>query len=107
MRTRCSRPLAAMIFLASLAALSSLTIPCARSFAGPTPAQDQNSQFNLEGKITDLSPGKLTVSTEDNIIFHVTYGDKTEIHRKDGTTGSAKDLAEGETITVEGMLTPA
>ncbi|MGH9343871.1 MAG: hypothetical protein ACRD19_08940, partial [Terriglobia bacterium] len=71
------------------------------------PAQDQNSQFNLEGKITDLIPGKLTVSTEDNIIFHVTYSDKTEIHRKDGTEGSAKDLSEGEQIKVNGMLTPA
>ncbi|MGH9352469.1 MAG: DUF5666 domain-containing protein [Terriglobia bacterium] len=107
MKTRCARPLAAMIFLASLTILPPLPPRTARASALLTPAQDQNSQFNLEGKITDLSPGKLTVSTEDNIIFHVTYGDKTEIHRKDGTAGSAKDLSEGEKIKVDGMLTPA
>ena len=71
------------------------------------PAQDQGSKFDLEGKITDLSAGRLTVSTEDNIVFHVTYNDKTAIHRKDGTPGSSKDLAAGEKIKVEGVLTPA
>lgn len=78
-----------------------------RTLAIPAPAQDQGSQFDLEGKITDLSPGKLTVSTEDNIIFHVSYNQKTQIHRKDGTAGSSKDLASGERIKVEGQFSPA
>lgn len=90
------------VLMASLLLLSALGV---RGLSAP--AQDQNSQFNLEGTITELSAGKLTVSTEDNIIFHVTYSDKTEIHRKDGSAGSAKDLAEGEKIKVNGMLTPA
>ncbi|MGH9406093.1 MAG: DUF5666 domain-containing protein [Terriglobia bacterium] len=68
---------------------------------------DQGSKFDLEGKITELSAGKLTVNTEDNIIFQVTYDDKTAVHRKGGTSGSAKDLAAGETIKIEGTLTPA
>lgn len=75
-------------------------------FGLPAQSQGQNSQFTLEGKITNLSAGKATVSTEDNIIFHVAYDEKTQIHRKDGSAGSAKDLAAGETIKVVGMLTP-
>lgn len=71
------------------------------------PQQGQNSSFTLEGKINSLSEGKLTVSTQDNIIFHVTYSDKTEIHRKDGSAGSDKDLAVGEEIKIAGELTPA
>lgn len=69
--------------------------------------QGQDTSFNLEGKINSLSTGKLTVSTQENIIFHVTYSDKTEIHRKDGSAGSAKDLAVGEEIKIAGELTPA
>lgn len=72
----------------------------------PEPQQGQNTSFTLEGKINSLSAGKLTVSTQDNIIFHVTYGDKTEIHRKDGSAGSDKDLAVGEEIKIAGELTP-
>lgn len=66
----------------------------------------QGSSFTLEGKINDTKPGKLTVSTQDNIIFHVTYDDKTQIHAKDGSAGSAKDLTVGEQIKVQGELTP-
>ncbi len=67
----------------------------------------QGMNFNLEGKITEHSAGKLTVSAEDNIIFHVTYDDQTRIYRKDGSTGSAKDLKTGIRIKVEGELSPA
>lgn len=66
--------------------------------------QGQASEFNLEGKITDLSAGKMTVSTQDNIIFHVAYGETTVIHRKDGSAGSPKDLKSGQTIKVKGDL---
>lgn len=107
MKARWVRPLAAIFLLGLFAFLAGLPSQAALPSEFPTPAQDQNSQFNLEGKINDLSSGKLTVSTEDNIVFHVTYDDKTEIHRKDGTAGSAKDLAQGEKIQVKGMLTPA
>jgi len=68
---------------------------------GVTP---QETNFTLEGTITQREPGKLTVSTEENIIFHVVYGEKTEIKRKDGSQGSDKDLAKGVKIKVEGDL---
>jgi hypothetical protein len=67
----------------------------------------QGMNFNLEGKITEHSAGKLTVSAEDNIIFHVTYDDNTRIYRKDGSAGSAKDLKTGIRIKVDGELSPA
>lgn len=107
MKSRWVRPLAAIFFLGLFAFLAEIPSQTGLSSELPIPAQDQNSQFSLEGKINDLSPGKLTVSTEDNIVFHVTYSDKTEIRRKDGTAGSAKDLAQGEKIQVKGMLNPA
>jgi len=69
------------------------------------PSQEMN--FTLEGKISKQAPGKLTISGEGNIIFHVTYNDKTEIKRKDGSAGSAKDLRVGITVRVEGALTEA
>ena len=69
----------------------------------PVPPADE-SDFTLEGKITKQEAGKLTVSTEENIIFHVTYDEKTEVKRKDGSTGSAKDLQVGAVIDVTGKL---
>lgn len=105
MKIRSVRNWAAAAITVSIAGLLLLSVLSAGGLSAP--AQDQNSQFNLEGTITELSAGKLTVSTEDNIIFHVTYSGKTEIHRKDGSAGSAKDLAEGEKIKVDGTLTPA
>lgn len=66
--------------------------------------QDQNSDFNLEGKITDRTANKLTVSTQDNIIFHVTFDEKTPIYRKDGTQGAGADLKVGTSIKVDGSL---
>ena len=68
------------------------------------PPQNQGTNFNLEGKITDQSPGKLTVNMEGNIIMHVAYDAHTEIHRKGGSAGSSKDLKIGALIKVEGEL---
>jgi hypothetical protein len=67
-----------------------------------TPAQD--SSFTLEGKITDMGAGKITVSTTENIIFHVVYSDETVIKKSDGTPGTAQDLHKGLTIAVAGDL---
>jgi hypothetical protein len=61
--------------------------------------------FTVEGKITRLSPGKFTLSTEANIVFHVRYDDKTAIKREDGSKGSAKDFHAGVRVKVEGDLT--
>ncbi len=61
--------------------------------------------FTLEGKITKHDPGKLTISTEANIIFHVRYDEKTEIKRKDGSPGSAKDFRVGIRVKIDGELT--
>lgn len=67
----------------------------------------QGAGFNLEGKITEHTAGKLTVSGQDNMVFHVAYDEKTQIHRKDGSAGTPQDLKVGETIKVEGELNPA
>ena len=64
----------------------------------------QDTNFTLEGKVTERAEGKLTVSTEENIIFHVAYGEKTEIKPKDGSAGTEKDLQKGVKIRVEGEL---
>jgi hypothetical protein len=64
----------------------------------------QESNFTLEGKVTQKSEGKLTVSTEENIIFHVRYDEKTDIRLKDGGQGSDKDLKTGLKVRVEGDL---
>lgn len=60
--------------------------------------------FTLEGKITEAESGKLTINTEENILFHVRYDDKTEIKRADGSEGSAKDLKVGARVHVVGDL---
>lgn len=72
-----------------------------------TSLSPQGMNFTVEGRITRHSAGKLTLSTEENIIFHVRYDDKTEIKRKDGSPGSAKDFRIGVKIMVEGELTEA
>ena len=64
----------------------------------------QESGFTLEGKVTQKTEGKLTVSTEENIIFHVRYDEKTDIRLKDGAQGSDKDLKAGLKVRVEGEL---
>jgi hypothetical protein len=64
----------------------------------------QESTFTLEGKVTEVVKDKLTVSTEDNIIFHVRVDDKTDIKRDDGSAGSEKDLHPGIRVKVAGDL---
>lgn len=100
---------------ALLVLLVALRIACPTAMArGQAAAASQSSNapetipqemgFSLEGKITEHSSGKLTVSTEENIVFHVTYSDKTLIKRADGNAGSAKDLRTGVKIKVDGDL---
>ena len=71
---------------------------------GPLPSSPQDSDFTMEGKITDMSPGKLTINSEDNIIFHVLYNHATEIKKKDGSPGTPQDLRTGLKISVAGNL---
>ena len=86
----CTLPLSKTTLLSPLSAVPTLS------------AQDMN--FTLEGKITEKTAGKLTVSSGENMIFHVLYNDKTEIRKKDGSPGSAQDLHTGLTISVAGDL---
>ena len=72
--------------------------------AAPIPSAQGDNYFTLEGKITDKSAGKLTVSTGENMIFHVVYNDKTEIKKKDGSLGTVQDLHIGLRISVAGDL---
>lgn len=76
-------------------------ILCALTIA-PSP---QAMNFVLEGKITKSSPGQLVVSTQENIVFHVRYDEKTEIKRQDGSEGSSKDFRPGVIVKVDGELT--
>lgn len=70
----------------------------------PAFAARQEMNFTLEGKISKMEPGKLTVSGEGNIFFRVAYNDKTEIKRNDGSAGTPKDFQVGTRIHVEGDL---
>jgi hypothetical protein len=63
--------------------------------------------FTVEGKITRHDPGKLTISSGENIIFRVRYDDKTDIKRSDGNPGTTKELRVGVVVRVEGELTEA
>jgi hypothetical protein len=83
-----------------------LAIPRAASAVlldAPSPGQDA-SRFTLDGKIAEAEAGKFTINTQDNILFHVRYDDKTEIKRADGSEGSAKDLRAGAQVHVVGDL---
>ncbi len=75
---------------------------CVTPLHATPPAQD--SDFSMEGKITEKSAGKLTLSSSDNIIFHVVYSDGTEIRKSDGSSGTAQDLKIGAKISVIGGL---
>jgi hypothetical protein len=66
------------------------------------PVQESESNFTLEGKVIQKSEGKLTISTEQNIVFHVRYDEKTDIRLKDGAQGSDQDLKTGLTVAVPG-----
>lgn len=72
--------------------------------AMPNRSAQDDMNFTLEGKITEKSAGKLTVSSGENMIFHVLYNDKTEIKKKDGSAGTGQDLRTGLTISVAGDL---
>jgi len=91
-----------------------MTVGMARFFATAPPVNatflrvagpPQEMNFTLEGKINRLDQGKFTVSTEENMVFHVRYDDKTEIKRQDGASASAKDLRVGLKVKVDGDLT--
>jgi len=89
-----------LLFLFSL-----LPFTMTRGHVGVQPLHlGQESGFTLEGKVTEKSAGKLTVSTEENIVFHVRYDEKTDIRLKDGGQGSEKDLKTGLKVRVEGDL---
>jgi len=66
---------------------------------------NQAMNFTVEGRINTLDHNKLTVHTEENIIFHVSYDDKTEFKSDDGSPASSKDLRVGLMIKVDGDLT--
>ena len=89
-----------MILLACLAWSSFSEEPLAKSLRA-----GQEMNFTLEGKINSIDHNKLTVHTEENIIFHVSYNDKTEFKSDDGSPASSKDLRVGLKIHVEGDLT--
>ena len=65
----------------------------------------QAMNFTLEGKINSIDHNKLTVHTEENILFHVSYDDKTEFKNDDGSPATSKDLRVGLRIRVEGDFT--
>jgi hypothetical protein len=65
----------------------------------------QAMNFTVEGKINTLGQNKLTLNTEENMLFHVRYDDKTEFKSDDGSPASSKDLRVGLRIKVEGDLT--
>jgi len=90
----------AMILLACLTWSSFSEEPVAKSLRA-----DQATNFTLDGKINSLDHNKLTVHTEENIIFHVSYDDKTEFKSDDGSPASSKDLRVGLKIHVDGDLT--
>jgi hypothetical protein len=89
-----------VMFLASHAWSSSLEAQGGKILRG-----GQAMNFNVEGKINTLDHNKLTLNTEENIIFHVRYDDKTEFKSDDGSPASSKDLRVGLKIRVEGDLT--
>lgn len=83
------------------------------SFSGSAPAeppayfgaQDEVSGFTVEGKISKVEAGKFTVSTEENIIFHVRYDDKTEIKHPDGSAATSKEFRVGAHVKAAGEFT--
>ena len=65
----------------------------------------QGTNFNVEGKINTLGQNKLTLNSEENMLFHVRWDDKTEFKNDDGSPAGSKDLRVGLRIRVEGDLT--
>jgi hypothetical protein len=90
----------AMIFLASCAWGS-----WSEARGAKTLRAGQEMNFTVEGKINTLGQNKLTLNSEENIIFHVRYDEKTEFKSDDGSPAGSKDLRVGLRIRVEGDLT--
>jgi outer membrane lipoprotein-sorting protein len=90
----------ALVFLLSCAWNS-----CSEARAAKTLQDSQAMNFTVEGKINTLDHNKLTVHTEENIIFHVSYDGKTEFKSDDDSPASSKDLRVGLMIKVDGDLT--
>jgi len=78
---------------------------CFEGQAAVTLRGSQAMNFTVEGKINTLDHNKLTVHTEENIIFHVSYDDKTEFKSDNDSPASSKDLRVGLMIKVDGDLT--
>lgn len=87
-----------------LGSLQFFGMPLPASSSTVLMASAQAMNFTVEGKITEKTEGKLTVSSSENIIFHVLYNDKTEIKKKDGSPGTAQDLHIGLSINAAGDL---
>jgi hypothetical protein len=89
------------------ALLIALVLPLALPEANvsrPSLTLAQEMNFTVAGKITRHEGSKLTLNTEANIILHVTYNEKTEITRADGSSASSRDLQVGKNIHVDGDL---
>jgi Tfp pilus assembly pilus retraction ATPase PilT len=99
------------LFPALLLVLMFLFISSARlpqsGGSGVALAAPQQSAFTVEGKITEISAGKFTVNSDQNMIFHVLYDDKTEIKDKDGKALTAQDLKKNLNVRAEGDFTEA
>ena len=89
-----------VIFLASIAWRPTTEARVARTLRGA-----QATNFTVEGKINTLGQNKLTLNSEENMLFHVRYDDKTEFKSDDGSPAGSKDLRVGLRIRVEGDLT--
>jgi hypothetical protein len=89
-------------FLIFLASWSRVSYSGAQTLSALLSSQAMN--FTLEGKINTLDHNKLTVHTEENILFHVNYDDKTEFKDEDGKPAHSSDLKVGLNIRVEGDL---
>ena len=95
--TRLLVTFAAVLFLLAPSARRVLSQPLAVS-------QDPEMNFTLEGKITAITGNKFTVNSEENMLFHVRFDDKTEIKNADGSPGAGKDLRVGLKVDVAGDL---
>jgi hypothetical protein len=87
--------------------LIALAAPALRAVPGqqqPPPPQSENMPFTVAGKIVKAEAGKITLGTEENIVFYVRYDEKTQITRADGSAGKESDLRAGVHISVKGEL---
>ena len=78
--------------------------PCFGGRAGAALQADQAMNFTVEGTVNTLGQNKLTLRAEENVIFHVSYNDKTQFKSDDGSLSGGKDLRVGLAIRVEGDL---